>query len=59
MIEQRCKKIQRQLQQATNAVQLFEEQILLKFAGHIDYSSEMNALSSIIHTFVRERQPKL
>jgi hypothetical protein len=38
MIEQRCKKIQQQLQQATNAVQSFEEQILLKFARHIDYS---------------------
>jgi hypothetical protein len=42
-----------------NAVQLFEEQILLKFAGHIDYSSEMNALSSIINTFNREHQQKL
>jgi hypothetical protein len=28
-------------------------------AGHIDYSSEMNALSSITHTFVREHQQKL
>jgi hypothetical protein len=38
---------------------LFEEQILLKFAGHIDYSSEMSAFSSAINTLVREHQQKL
>ncbi len=48
MIEQRCKKIQQQLQQATNAVQLFEE-----------HSAEMNVLSSIINIFIREHQQKL
>ena len=58
-VEHRCKEIQEQLQQAQNAIHLFEQQILLKAAQQVDCSSEIKMLSSIIHTFVHEHQQKL
>ena len=59
LIEQRLKQIQEQLQQAQNAVQLFEKQIIPKAAPYIHCSSEMQVLSSIVTKFIREHQQKL
>ena len=47
------------MQQAQNAIQLFEKQTLSKFAQRIHCSFELNALSSIINAFLYEKQQKL
>jgi len=59
LIEQRLKQIQEQLQQAQNAVHLFEQQIISKAAPYIHCSSDMQVLSSIVTKFIREHQQKL
>ena len=59
IIEQRRQKIQQQLQETQNALQLFEQQILYKSMHPINCCSELQALSSILHTFTGEHQQKM
>ncbi|CAF1306853.1 unnamed protein product [Adineta steineri] len=59
LIQQRRKKIQKQLQQTQYTIYLFEQQILFKTALYSDCYSEIKSLSSILHTFVHEHQQKV
>src|SRR5271155_4980072 len=59
MIQQRRMKIQNQLQEINNTIQLFEKEILLKLQQHTDCSSEMKILFSNINIFVYEQQQQL
>ena len=59
IIEQHCQKIQQQLQETQNALQLLEQQILSKSVHPINCCSEIQALSSILHTFIHQNQEKL
>ncbi|CAF4001072.1 unnamed protein product [Adineta steineri] len=55
-IEQRQKQIEKHLQQAQDAVQQFEQQIIIKMVQCGDCSSEMKVLFSILQKFVQEKQ---
>ncbi len=59
MIEKPRKQIQEQIPEAENTILLFEQQILSSATQHIDYSSEIKNLCSIITSFVHEHQQKL
>ena len=59
MIEQRRTQIQQKLEHSQNALVQFEQQMLSQSVPNIDYSSEMNSLSSIVRTFVQEKQEQL
>jgi len=59
LIQQRRKKIQKQLQQTQYTIHLFEQKILSKTAPHIDCRSEIKSLFSMLHIFVHEHQQKL
>ena len=54
--EQRFKKIEKHLQQAYNAIQQFEKEILSKGSCDDTCFSTMKKVSSIIHEFVQEKQ---
>ena len=58
-IEKRLKTIQKQLQEAQNALESFEHEILSKSSYDIDCCSEIRSLSSIVYTFIDEKQQKL
>ena len=59
IIEQRRQKIQQQLQETQNALQLFEQQLLSKSVYPVHCCSEIQALSSILRTFIDEHKQKL
>jgi hypothetical protein len=59
MIAQRRTQIQQKLQHTKNTREHFERQMLLSSVPDVDYSPELNSLSSIVHTFVQEHQEQL
>ena len=59
MIGQRRTQLEQKLEHTQNAVVQFEQQLLFQSVPNIDYSSEMNSLSSKVRTFVQENQQAL
>ena len=59
MIGQRRIQIEEKLEYVQNAIAQFEQQTLSQSVPNVDYSSELNALSSIVRTFVIENQQQL
>ena len=59
MIERRRIQIEQKSEQVQNAIAQFEHQTLSQSVPDIDYSSELNSLSSIVRTFVQENQQQL
>ena len=59
IIEQHRQKTQQQLQETQNTLQLFEQQILSKSVHPNNCCSEIQTLSSILHTFIHQNQQKL
>ena len=59
MIGQRRIQIEKKLEHVQNAIAQFEQQTLSQSVPNVDYSSELNALSSIIRAFVVENQQQL
>ena len=59
MIERRRIQIEQKSEQVQNAIAQFEQQTLSQSVPDIDYSSELNSLSSIVRTFVQENQQPL
>lgn len=58
IVEQRRQKFQQQLQETQNALQLFEQQLLSKSAYPVHCCSEIQALPSILRTFIDEHKQK-
>ena len=59
LIEQRLKQIEQHLQQANNAVEQFEQELLSKcLQNHVCFST-IKKLSTMIHQFVHEKQQPL
>ena len=54
MIGQRRIQIKKKLEDVQNTIAQFEQQVLSQSVPKVDYSSELNALSSIVRTFVQE-----
>ena len=59
MIGQRRIQIEKKLEYVQNAITQFEQKTLSQSVPNVDYSSELNALSSIVRTFVQENQQQL
>jgi hypothetical protein len=59
LIQQRLNQTEKHLQQAQNAIEQFEQEILSKCGHNDDCFSTMKELSSIIHQFVQEKQQPL
>ena len=59
MIEQRRIQIEQKLEHAQNTIAQFEQQMLSQSVPNVDYSSELNSLSSIVRAFVQENQREL
>ena len=59
MIEQRRIQIEQKLEDVQKTTAQFEQQMLSQSVPNVDYSSEMDSLSSIIRTFVHEKQQQL
>ena len=59
MIGQRRIQIEKKLEYVQNAIAQFEQQVLSQSVSNVDYSSELNSLSSIVRTFVVENQQQL
>jgi hypothetical protein len=58
-IEQRLIQFQQKLPHVQHDIQQFEQRMLFQSVPNIDYSSELDSLSSIVHTFVHENQQEL
>ena len=56
IIAEHRRQIEHHLQQAYQATQQFEKEILSECAHYGDYSSQIEKLSTIIHQFVHEKQ---
>ena len=59
MIAQRRIQIEKKLEHVQKAIAQFEQQVLSQSVPNVDYSSELNALSSIVRTFVQENQQQV
>ena len=59
MIEQRRIQIEQKLEHAQNTIAQFEQQMLSQSVPNVDYSSELNSLSSIVRAFVQDNQREL
>ena len=59
MIGQRRIQIEQRLEHVQNSIAQFEQQTLSQSVPNVDYSSELNSLSSIVRTFVQENQQQL
>ena len=59
MIAQRRSQIERKLEHEQKAIAQFEQQMISQSVSNIDYSSELNSLSSIVCVFVVENQQQL
>ena len=59
MIGQRRIQIEQKLEHIQNATAQFEQQVLSQSVLNVDYSSELNSLSSIVRAFVQENHQQL